>query len=187
MTDAGTPGVSDPGLSVDSRRPLRRPPGRARARPVVGHRRPGRVGLAHACLLLSRLPAAHHATRRKFFAQHADSDTTLLVFESPHRVLAALATWSPRSGPDRPCAIGRELTKHFEEVFRGTAAAALGALRATSAARRVHSRDRRQNRAAPGSHRMKPRAGLVDTHAHLMDVAFDADRDDVLAAAKRAG
>jgi 16S rRNA (cytidine1402-2'-O)-methyltransferase len=28
-------------------------------------------------------------------------------------------------GPDRPIAIGRELTKHFEEVFRGTAAAAL--------------------------------------------------------------
>jgi 16S rRNA (cytidine1402-2'-O)-methyltransferase len=28
-------------------------------------------------------------------------------------------------GPDRPVAIGRELTKHFEEVFRGTASAAL--------------------------------------------------------------
>jgi 16S rRNA (cytidine1402-2'-O)-methyltransferase len=40
-------------------------------------------------------------------------------------VLAALKDLVATLGPDRPIAIGRELTKHFEEVFRGTAAAAL--------------------------------------------------------------
>ena len=65
------------------------------------------------------------ASRRKFFAQHANSEQTLVVFESPYRVLAALKDLVASLGPDRPVAVGRELTKRFEEIFRGTAAAAL--------------------------------------------------------------
>ena len=125
VTDAGTPGVSDPGF------PLIRDALSAghQVVPVPG---PSSVMTAlvasglptHAFCFLGFLPRTT-ATRRKFFAQHADSDTTLLVFESPHRVLAALRDLVATLGTDRPVAIGRELTKHFEEVFRGTASAAL--------------------------------------------------------------
>ena len=51
--------------------------------------------------------------------------STLVVFESPYRVLAALKDLVAALGPERPVAVGRELTKRFEEVFRGTAAASL--------------------------------------------------------------
>ena len=78
----------------------------------------------HAFCFAGFLPRTSNA-RRKFFARYAESDTTLVVFESPYRVLAALKDLVASLGPDRPLAVGRELTKYFEEVFRGTAAAAL--------------------------------------------------------------
>jgi 16S rRNA (cytidine1402-2'-O)-methyltransferase len=78
----------------------------------------------HAFCFVGFLPRTS-ATRRTLFREHVDSETTLIVFESPHRVVAALKDLVATLGPDRPVAIGRELTKHFEEVFRGTAAAAL--------------------------------------------------------------
>ena len=125
VTDAGTPGVSDPGFPL------------IRDALLAGHQvvpipGPSAVIAAlvasglptHAFCFLGFLPRTT-ATRRKFFAQHLDSDTTVLVFESPHRVLAALRDLVATLGAERPVAIGRELTKHFEEVFRGTAAAAL--------------------------------------------------------------
>ncbi len=62
--------------------------------------------------------------RRKLFEQHLESEMTLIVFESPHRVQKALQDLVATFGPDRAIAIGRELTKHFEEVFRGTTSAA---------------------------------------------------------------
>jgi len=125
VTDAGTPGVSDPGFPL------------IRDALLAGHDVvpiPGASSVisalvasglpTHAFCFLGFLPRTT-ATRRKFFTAHADSDSTLVVFESPHRVLAALNDLVVVLGPDRPIAIGRELTKHFEEVFRGTASAAL--------------------------------------------------------------
>jgi 16S rRNA (cytidine1402-2'-O)-methyltransferase len=78
----------------------------------------------HTFTFLGFLPRTS-ATRRKLLSQHAESETTLLVFESPHRVVAALKDMVATLGADRPIAIGRELTKHFEEIFRGTVSAAL--------------------------------------------------------------
>src|SRR6202022_402321 len=125
VSDAGTPGVSDPGF------PLIRDALRAghEVVPVPG---PSSVisalvasGLpTHAFCFQGFLPRTS-ATRRKLFAAHAESENTLVVFESPHRVVAALQDLVASLGPDRPVAIGRELTKHFEEVVRGTASAAL--------------------------------------------------------------
>jgi 16S rRNA (cytidine1402-2'-O)-methyltransferase len=125
VTDAGTPGVSDPGF------PLIRD-ALAAGHQVVPLPGPSSVIAAlvasglptHAFCFLGFLPRTS-ATRQKLFAEHADSETTLVVFESPYRVLKALKDLVTSLGPDRPVAIGRELTKHFEEVFRGTAAAAL--------------------------------------------------------------
>ncbi len=125
VSDAGTPGVSDPGFPL------------IRDALSAGHEVvpvPGASSVitalvasglpTHAFCFLGFLPRTT-AGRRKLFQQHADSDMTLVVFESPHRALNALKDLVATLGPDRSVAIGRELTKHFEEVFRGTAAAAL--------------------------------------------------------------
>ena len=125
VTDAGTPGVSDPGFPL------------IRDALSAGHEVvpvPGASSViaalvssglpTHAFCFLGFLPRTT-ASRQKFFQQHAESETTLVVFESPHRVLRALQDLVATLGPDRPLAVGRELTKRFEEVFRGTASGAL--------------------------------------------------------------
>jgi 16S rRNA (cytidine1402-2'-O)-methyltransferase len=125
VTDAGTPGVSDPGFPL------------IRDALAAGHQvvpLPGASSViaalvasglpTHAFCFLGFLPRTS-ATRQKFFRQHRDSDMTLVVFESPHRVVKALADLVLALGPTRPIAVGRELTKHFEEVVRGTAETAL--------------------------------------------------------------
>jgi 16S rRNA (cytidine1402-2'-O)-methyltransferase len=124
VSDAGTPGVSDPGF------PLIRDALSA-GHAVVPVPGPSSVITAlvasglptHAFCFLGFLPRTS-AGRRKLFEQHVESDMTLIVFESPHRVQKALADLVATLGPDRPIAIGRELTKHFEEVVRGTTSAA---------------------------------------------------------------
>jgi len=125
VTDAGTPAVSDPGFPL------------IRDALAAGHQVvpiPGASSVM-AALVASGLPThafcfagflpRTSATRRTFFARYQHADTTLVVFESPHRVVTALKDLLAVLGPDRPIAIGRELTKHFEEVFRGTAAEAV--------------------------------------------------------------
>jgi 16S rRNA (cytidine1402-2'-O)-methyltransferase len=125
VTDAGMPGISDPGYPL------------IRDALAAGHAVvpvPGASSVL-AALVASGLPThsfCFHgflprttAARRRFFEQHAAADSTLVLFESPHRVLAALADLVAVLGPLRPLAVARELTKRFEEVFRGTAADAL--------------------------------------------------------------
>jgi 16S rRNA (cytidine1402-2'-O)-methyltransferase len=125
VSDAGTPGVSDPGFPL------------IRDALSAGHAVvpvPGASSVITA-LVASGLPTHNFcflgftprtaAGRRKLFLQHLESEMTLIVFESPHRVMSCLKDLVATLGEDRPIAIGRELTKHFEEVFRGTAATAL--------------------------------------------------------------
>lgn len=125
VTDAGTPGVSDPGFPL------------IRDALSAGHQvvpLPGASSViaalvasglpTHAFCFLGFLPRTT-ATRRKLFQQHTDTENTLVVFESPYRVVAALKDLVATLGEDRPVAIGRELTKRFEEIFRGTAGEAL--------------------------------------------------------------
>src|SRR5690606_10706838 len=45
---------------------------------------------------------------------------TVVLFEAPNRVAATLRDLAEACGPERPVAIARELTKRFEEVWRGT-------------------------------------------------------------------
>jgi 16S rRNA (cytidine1402-2'-O)-methyltransferase len=121
VTDAGTPAVSDPGYPL------------IRDALSAGHAVvpiPGASSVM-AALMVAGLPThafcfegflpRTSAARRKFFARHAESESTLIVFESPYRVLASLNDLVATLGPSRAVAVGRELTKRFEEVFRGTA------------------------------------------------------------------
>jgi 16S rRNA (cytidine1402-2'-O)-methyltransferase len=125
VTDAGTPNVSDPGYPL------------IRDALSAGHSVvpvPGASSVM-AALMVAGLPTyafcfegflpRTSAARRKLFARHADSEATLIVFDSPYRVLSSLQDLVAALGAERPVAVGRELTKRFEEVFRGTAAAAV--------------------------------------------------------------
>lgn len=125
VTDAGTPAVSDPGYPL------------IRDALSAGHDVvpiPGASSVL-AALMVAGLPTNAFCfegflprtsnARRRLFSKHADSDKTLVVFESPYRVLAALKDLQDALGPERQVALGRELTKRFEEVFRGSVAAAL--------------------------------------------------------------
>ncbi|MDI6710759.1 MAG: 16S rRNA (cytidine(1402)-2'-O)-methyltransferase [Bacillota bacterium] len=126
VSDAGTPGVSDPGAALVARAV-------AEGVPVVAI--PG-ASAALTALVVSGLPTARFAFegflprkgRAKVLAELARETRTLVVFESPRRVVHTLEELLAVMG-DRRVAVARELTKKFEEVFRGTLSEALAHFR----------------------------------------------------------
>ncbi|MDI6906981.1 MAG: 16S rRNA (cytidine(1402)-2'-O)-methyltransferase [Thermoanaerobacterales bacterium] len=126
VSDAGTPGVSDPGAALVARAV-------AEGVPVVAI--PG-ASAALTALVVSGLPTARFAFegflprkgRAKVLAELARETRTLVVFESPRRVVRTLEELLAVMG-DRRVAVARELTKKFEEVFRGTLSEALAHFR----------------------------------------------------------
>jgi 16S rRNA (cytidine1402-2'-O)-methyltransferase len=127
VTNAGTPGISDPGFTLVRR-------AAAEGMPVTMI--PGPTGLIMA-LVLSGLPV-HSFTfrgfpprksgqRRRFLDVDRQSPHTLIFYESPHRLVAFLADAVAVYG-DRPAAIANDLTKRFERVDRGTLTSLLAAL-----------------------------------------------------------
>ena len=129
VTDAGSPGIADPGYPV------------VRAAVSAGVRVesvPGPSAVI-AALQVSGLPTdaflfagflpPKGAARRRRLEELAERRETVVVFESPHRIEACLedleAVWG-----DRPVALVRELTKLHEQVLRGTASEVRAALRA---------------------------------------------------------
>ena len=58
-------------------------------------------------------------TRYKILAQE---ERTIILYESPHRLLKTLEEMNTYFGPDRLLSVSRELTKMFEETVRGTVA-----------------------------------------------------------------
>ncbi len=125
VSDAGMPGLSDPGF------PLIRAAIEAGVTVVPI---PGPSAILSA-LVASGLPMhafAFHGflprksgERRRFLASLEESTLSNVVFESPHRLVAALKDVVETLGPEWPLAVGRELTKKFEELVRGTASEAL--------------------------------------------------------------
>jgi 16S rRNA (cytidine1402-2'-O)-methyltransferase len=120
VSDAGMPGLSDPGYpliraAIDAGIPVTSVPGpSALVSALVLSGLP-----SHAFHYLGFLPrkagARRHALER--VARVAD---TLVLYESPHRLVACLADVETVLGP-RPVAAARELTKRFEEIVRGSA------------------------------------------------------------------
>ncbi len=119
VTDAGTPGISDPGFSIVRR---------ALDAEIEVTMIPGPTAFVMA-LVLSGLPL-HSFTfrgfpprktvgRRKFFAIDQSSPHTLIYYESPYRLVDFLEDALAVFG-DRPAAIANDLTKMFEKVERGT-------------------------------------------------------------------
>jgi len=120
VTDAGTPGVSDPGTAVVAA-------ARARAVPVVTV--PGPTAVA-AALAVSGLPADRFvflgflprkgAERRRLLQWIAASEWTVVLFESPLRAATLLDELAATCGAHRSATVARELTKVFEETRAGT-------------------------------------------------------------------
>lgn len=122
VTDAGSPGISDPGAEL--------------VRIALGlgievEALPGPTAFVPA-LVLSGLPLARFTfegflprrgrERRTRLAAIATRDHPSILYESPVRVAASLRALCDACGADRPAALARELTKLHEEVLRGSLA-----------------------------------------------------------------
>lgn len=120
VSDAGMPGINDPGYELinavlNAGYPVRVVPGPSA--PI-------------AALVVSGLPTdrflylgyapRRQAERRKRLEQVRWEPGTLIFLEVPHRLVACLADAVDVLGGNRRCAVARELTKLHEDVFRGT-------------------------------------------------------------------
>jgi 16S rRNA (cytidine1402-2'-O)-methyltransferase len=122
VSDAGTPLVSDPGFRLVGQAQE----AGIRVVPIPG---PSAVlaaltasGLpSDAFLFAGFLPVKDRQKRTRLEALKS-IPATLIFFESPRRVADTLAAMADVLGADRPAAIGRELTKTFEEMRTGTLA-----------------------------------------------------------------
>jgi 16S rRNA (cytidine1402-2'-O)-methyltransferase len=123
VSEAGMPGLSDPGYrlvtaAIDAGIPIVPIPGPAAAvLALVSSGLP-----TDSFLFLGFLPRQEKA-RQAALTAVAQLPYTLVLYESPRRILALLADIVATLG-DRPVAVGRELTKLYEEIWRGTASEA---------------------------------------------------------------
>lgn len=121
ISDAGSPGISDPGFLL------------VRACVEAGIRveaLPGPTAFVPA-LTASGLPAdrfyfegflPHKKGRQTRLQYLATLPHTFILYESPHRLVKCLEQLAEHCGPDRPACVARELTKIFEEMTTKTLA-----------------------------------------------------------------
>jgi 16S rRNA (cytidine1402-2'-O)-methyltransferase len=119
LTDAGTPGISDPAFFL------------VRAAIKEGIRvecLPGATAFVPA-LINSGLPSDSFCFegflplkkgRHTILTALAEEKRTVILYESPMRLVKTLEQMMTYFGEDRQCSVSRELTKKFEENFRGT-------------------------------------------------------------------
>ncbi len=119
LTDAGTPGVSDPGFllvreCIRAGVPVECLPGATAFVPaLVNSGIPMNRFVFEGFLPLKK-------GRHTLFTQLSTEERTFVFYESPMRLVKTLADLIQYLGPDRPCCVSRELTKMFEENKRGT-------------------------------------------------------------------
>jgi 16S rRNA (cytidine1402-2'-O)-methyltransferase len=119
ISDAGTPGISDPGFLI------------ARACMQAGlliECLPGPTAFVPA-LIKSGLPADRFTFegflpqkkgRQTLLKKLAEEERTMIFYESPHRLLKTLQQFSEYFGVERKGSVSRELTKIFEETINGS-------------------------------------------------------------------
>ncbi|WP_343703379.1 16S rRNA (cytidine(1402)-2'-O)-methyltransferase [Chitinophaga sp.] len=119
LTDAGTPGVSDPGFLL-VRECIRAG--------IPVECLPGATAFVPA-LVNSGIPMNRFAFegflppkkgRHTLLTRLAEEDRTMVFYESPHRLVKTLEDFMEYFGASRPCCVSRELTKMFEENRRGS-------------------------------------------------------------------
>lgn len=123
VSDAGTPGLSDPGNRLVAFATLAHVP----VVPLPGASALGAIvsvaGIDMREFFFKGFPP-HKKGRETFFKSIVASDVPTIYYESPHRVMKNLGLLSELA-PETKVVIGRELTKIFEEVIRGTVGEAI--------------------------------------------------------------
>lgn len=118
-SDAGTPGISDPGFLLVRE---------AISEGISVETLPGATAFVPA-LINSGFPSdtfyfhgflPHKKGKETALKMLSQRNETVLFYESPHRLLKTLQMMIPHFGQDRMISISRELTKIYEENFRGT-------------------------------------------------------------------
>ncbi|MBT1688102.1 16S rRNA (cytidine(1402)-2'-O)-methyltransferase [Fulvivirgaceae bacterium PWU37] len=119
VSDAGTPGISDPGFLL------------VRAALQAGLKiecLPGPTAFVPA-LVKSGLPSdrfvfegflPHKKGRQTLLKKLATEERTMIFYESPYRLVKTLEQFVEYFGPERRASVSRELTKMFEETVNGT-------------------------------------------------------------------
>ena len=130
VSDAGTPGISDPGFLL------------VRTCVEAGievETLPGATALSPA-LVQSGFPCDRFCFegflpqkkgRAKQLQSLAAEERTMIFYESPYRVVKCLEQFAEVFGPERRVSVSRELTKKFEQTVRGTVAEVLEHFRTT--------------------------------------------------------
>lgn len=126
VTDAGTPGLSDPGnvlvsLALEAGIQVVPIPGVSALATLVSV-----AGVDMREFVFLGFPP-HKKGRETYFKRIAVSEEPVIYYESPHRVIKNLELLESLA-PDKKIILGRELTKMFEEVVRGSAAEVLAHL-----------------------------------------------------------
>jgi 16S rRNA (cytidine1402-2'-O)-methyltransferase len=125
VTDAGMPGVSDPGYELvaaclDQGVPVVPIPGPTAAITALCV-----SGLPTDKFVFEGFLPLKHTARQERLTLLQSDPRTLILYEAPHRLIKTLTDLQAALGPDRRITLGRELTKRFEEFWRGTLAEAL--------------------------------------------------------------
>ncbi|MEZ4772157.1 MAG: 16S rRNA (cytidine(1402)-2'-O)-methyltransferase [Bacteroidia bacterium] len=119
VSDAGTPGISDPGFllvraAIQAGIPVETLPGPTAFVPAL-------VNSGLPCdrfVFEGFLPIKKGRQTR--MNELADESRTMIFYESPHRLIKTLQNFIATFGPDRPACVCREISKIHEESMRGT-------------------------------------------------------------------
>lgn len=121
VSDAGTPGIADPG-NILIKELVERFHDQLEITPIPG---PSAVtalasvaGISMDRFLFLGFPP-HKKSRSRFFKEAAIAPYPVILYESPHRILRTLADLSTHA-QERKVIVGKELTKMFEKIYRGT-------------------------------------------------------------------
>ena len=123
VSDAGTPGISDPAAAViraalDEHLPVVPIPGASAFLPALIA-----SGLpTHRFVFEGFLPVKKG--RKTLMERLREEERTIVLYESPHRLLKTLTGLREAIG-ERPVSVSREMTKKFEETFRGNFSSAI--------------------------------------------------------------
>ena len=118
ISDAGSPGISDPGFflvraSLEANIPVEALPGATALIPALTH-----SGLpTNRFIFEGFLPVKKG--RQKRLKELIEEERTMVFYESPHRIVKTLEQFEEAFGPDRLASVSRELTKTFEEKLTG--------------------------------------------------------------------
>ena len=121
ISDAGTPGISDPGarlcsLVAEHGYPISPLPGACAYISLLSV-----SGLLNAASLFYGFLSSKTSQRQKQLSNWLNSDYAVAIYESPHRIIECLEDIIQVYGPQRMLVMGRELTKQFETIKKAAA------------------------------------------------------------------